>query len=169
MPIILVRIDDRLIHGQVVQGWLKAIDVDIVLIASDVVAQDEIQQLLMAMTMPSDVELVIENLKDATSKVVNGQYGEKKMMILTASPSDVLYMLDNGVDFKSVNVGGMHFKNGKKQLLYNLYVDVIDLEDLYMICRKGVEIEGRIFPKDEKSNIMHLVEKEYLAIHKKME
>ncbi|MDR2665917.1 MAG: PTS sugar transporter subunit IIB [Endomicrobium sp.] len=166
MPIVLVRIDDRLIHGQVVQGWLKAINVDVVLIASDTVAQDETQQILMAMTMPSDVKLVVENLKDATSKVVRGEYAREKMMILTTSPSDVLYMLDNGTDFKSVNVGGMHFKNGKKQLLYNLYADVVDLENLYKICRKGVEIEGRIFPKDEKVNIMHLIEKEYLVIRR---
>jgi PTS system mannose-specific IIB component len=86
------------------------------------------------------------------------------MMILAASPSDVLYMLDNGADFKSLNVGGMHFKKGKKQLLYNLYVDAVDLGNLYRICKKGVEIEGRIFPKDEKVNIIRLVEKKYLEV-----
>jgi mannose/fructose/N-acetylgalactosamine-specific phosphotransferase system component IIB len=78
MSIVLVRIDDRLIHGQIVQGWLKAVDVDVVLIASDTVSQDETQQILMAMAIPSNVKLVIENLEDATSKVVSGQYAEKK-------------------------------------------------------------------------------------------
>jgi len=166
MPITLVRIDDRLMHGQVVQGWLRIIDVDVVLIASDMVARDRTQQILMAMAAPKNVKLEIKNLEDATKAVISGRYAEKKIMILTMRPSDVLYMLDNGADFKSVNVGGMHFINGKRRLLYNLYVDDIDLENLYRICKRDIEVEGRVFPKDRKVNIIYLIEREYLAMHK---
>ncbi|MDR1721370.1 MAG: PTS sugar transporter subunit IIB [Endomicrobium sp.] len=169
MPVILVRIDDRLMHGQIVEGWLKIIDVDVVLIASDAVAQDETQKILMAMTVPNNVKLVIKNLDEAANVIISGRYNEEKIMVLTISPSDVLYMLDNGADFKSVNVGGMHFTNGKRQLLYNIYVDDLDLENLYKIHRKGIEIDGRVFPRDEKTNIMRLIEREYLAVYKSVD
>jgi len=168
MPIVLVRIDDRLVHGQIVESWLKIMNVDTLLVVSDVVAQDATQQILMSMAVTENVELVIKNLKDATDAIKGGQYAKEKTMVLTVSPSDVLYMINNGVNFKSVNVGGMHFINGKRRLLYNLFVDDNDVENLYEIYNRGVEIEGRILPKEQKTNIMHVIKREYLAICKKI-
>jgi len=168
MPIVLVRIDDRLVHGQVVEGWLKILNVDTILVVSDVVARDTVQQILMSMAVTENVKLVVKNLKDATDTIKSRQHAKEKIMILTVSPSDILYMIDSGINFKSVNVGGMHFMNGKRQLLYNLFVDDNDVENLYKICNRGVKIEGRILPKDQRTNIMHVIEKEYLAIRKKV-
>jgi PTS system mannose-specific IIB component len=168
MPIVLVRIDDRLVHGQVVEGWLKIVNVDTILVVSDVVARDTVQQILMSMAVTENVKLVVKNLKDATDTIKSRQHAKEKIMILTVSPSDILYMIDNGINFRSVNVGGMHFMNGKRQLLYNLFVDDNDVENLYKICNRGVKIEGRILPKDQKTNIMRVIEKEYLAIRKKV-
>ena len=53
MPIELVRIDDRLVHGQIVQGWLKVIDINKIVVVSDAVANDRMQQMLLAMAVPS--------------------------------------------------------------------------------------------------------------------
>ncbi|MDR3330804.1 MAG: PTS sugar transporter subunit IIB [Endomicrobium sp.] len=166
MSIVLVRIDDRLVHGQIVQGWLKMILVDILLVVSDIVACDKMQQMLMTLAMPSDVRLDMKNLKDATNAIISGQYNKKRVMILLVCPDDVLYMIEKGADFKSVNVGGMHFVNGKRQLFYNICVDDKDIESLYKIYSKGIEVEGRILPDGERVNIMPVIEKEYLAFCK---
>jgi PTS system mannose-specific IIB component len=168
VPIVLVRIDDRLVHGQIVQGWLKILDVDIILVVSGVMTLDNMQQVLMAMSVPDNIKLDIKNLKDATSAITNGQYDKERVMILAISPSDVLYMIENGSNFKSVNVGGMHFIKGKRQLLHNLCVNDDDVESLYKIHIKSVEIEGRILPEDEKKDIAPIIEKEYKAIHSRM-
>jgi PTS system mannose-specific IIB component len=167
MPIVLVRIDDRLVHGQIVQGWLKILDVDIILIISDIATLDIMQQILMTMAVPGNIKLDIKNLKDATNAITSGQYDKERVMILAVSPSDVLYMIENGADFKSVNIGGMHFISGKRQLLHNLCVNDNDVENLYKIHIKSVEIEGRILPEDEKKNIIPMIEKEYKAIHRR--
>jgi PTS system mannose-specific IIB component len=165
MSILLVRIDDRLVHGQIVQGWLRILDVNTILVVSDIVTLDTMQQALMTMTVPGNIKLDIKNLKDATNAITNGQFDRERVMILAVSPSDVLYMMENGADFKSVNVGGMHFINGKRQLLNNLCVNDNDVESLYKIHIKSVEIEGRILPEDEKKDIIPIIEKEYNAIH----
>ncbi len=165
MSILLVRIDDRLVHGQIVQGWLRILDVNTILVVSDIVTLDTMQQALMTMTVPGNIKLDIKNLKDATNAITNGQFDRERVMILAVSPSDVLYMMENGADFKSVNVGGMHFINGKRQLLNNLCVNDNDVESLYKIHIKSVEIEGRVLPEDEKKDIIPLIEKEYKAIH----
>jgi PTS system mannose-specific IIB component len=165
MPIILTRIDDRLIHGQIVQGWLRILDVNIILVVSDIATLDTMQQMLMAISVPGNIKLYIKNLKDATNAITSGQYDKERVMILAISPSDVLYMVEKGADFKSVNVGGMHFVSGKRQLLHNLYVNDSDVENLYKIHIKSVEIEGRILPGDKKKDIIPIIEKEHKAIH----
>ncbi|BAG13918.1 PTS system mannose/fructose/N-acetylgalactosamine-transporter subunit IIB [Candidatus Endomicrobiellum trichonymphae] len=165
MPIVLVRIDDRLVHGQIVQGWLKILDVNIILVVSDIVTLDTMQQMLMTMAVPDNIKLDIKNLKNATNGITNGQYDKERVMILAVSPSDILYMIEAGADFKSVNVGGMHFISGKRQLLRNLCVNDNDVESLHKIHIKSVEIEGRILPEDEKKDIIPLIEKEYRSMH----
>ncbi|OEG70398.1 hypothetical protein ATZ36_04530 [Candidatus Endomicrobiellum trichonymphae] len=167
MPIVLARIDDRLVHGQIVQGWLRILNVDIILIVSDIVILDAMQQMLMTIAVPANIRLDIKNLKDATNAITSGQYDKDKVMILAVSPSDVLYMIENGAGFKSVNVGGMRFINGKRQLLHNLCVNDSDVESLHKIHIKSVEIEGRILPEDEKKDIASIIEKEYKAIHRR--
>ncbi|MDR0618228.1 MAG: PTS sugar transporter subunit IIB [Endomicrobium sp.] len=163
MPISLVRIDDRLVHGQVVQGWLKAISVDILLVASDIAAEDKMQKLLMEMAVPSDIKLEVKSLQDAVAvlKVVNCKYN---IMVLVASPKEAFYILEQGVRFNSLNIGGMHFFSEKRQILSNVCADDNDIKFLYRIYQKGIELESRVLPGDERLNIIPLIEKEYLAL-----
>jgi PTS system mannose-specific IIB component len=164
MSIVLVRIDDRLVHGQIVQGWLKTIVVNTLLVVSDLVVSNKMQQMLMAMAVPRTIKLDVKTLSDATKAIVNRRYDKDKVMVLLVHPSDALYMIENGVEFKSLNVGGMHFIKGKRQLLYNIYVNDEDIKSLYKIHGRGVEIEGRVLPGDERANIASVIEKEYLAM-----
>jgi len=164
--IVLVRIDDRLVHGQIVQGWLKNIAVDKIAVASDLAAKDSLQQMLMAMAVPPGVSFEAKSVDGVIKSALNKEYDDCKTMILASSPSDVLKMIENGMDIKSVNVGGMHYVNGKRQLLCNISVDDADVESLYKIYSKGIEIEGRILPLDERTNIIPVIEKEYLKIQK---
>jgi PTS system mannose-specific IIB component len=166
MPIVLVRIDDRLVHGQIVQGWLKNISVDKIVVASDIAASDGLQKMLMSMAVPTNVSLEVKNVDDAIKSISDGEYVGAKTMILASSPADILKMLENGADFKSVNVGGMHFVSGKRQLLRNMSVDDCDIENLYKIYVKGIELENRVLPLDERTNIIPVIEKEYLKINK---
>jgi PTS system mannose-specific IIB component len=166
MSIVLIRIDDRLIHGQIVQGWLKMLDIDAVLVVSDSAAREKIQQTLMEMALPRAIALYVNTLKDATASLISGEYDRENIMILAAHPSDILYMMEKGVKITSLNIGGMHFINGKKQLTENICVDDEDIKNLHQIYSEGIEIESRVLPDDEKINIMHVLEEEYHTICK---
>lgn len=163
MPISLVRIDDRLVHGQVVQGWLKAVPVDILLVASNVAAKDKMQQMVMEMAVPSDVKLEVKNLKDAVN-ILSMVDNKSSVMVLVSSPREAFYILEQGITFNSLNIGGMHFFDGKKQILSNVCADNTDIKFLYKIYQKGIELESRILPNDERLNIIPLIEKEYLTL-----
>ena len=154
MAIEVVRIDDRLIHGQIVQGWLKVIEVNKILLVSDEVAGDKMQQILLSMAMPGNVQLVIKSVKDASYELSNDVYDKDKLMILFSNPQDIVKMIENGVKFKSVNVGGMHFSHGKTQILKNLSVDKQDVMSFLKLIENNIELESRILPSDERHNIM---------------
>ena len=160
MTIKIVRIDDRLIHGQIVQGWLKTIDVDKILIVSDEVANDEMQKILLCMAVPSSVKLVIKNIKDASYEIANEVYEKDKLMILFSNPQDIVRMIDNGIKFQSVNIGGMHYDHGKKQLLTNLSVDKNDVVAFLKLIENGIELETRALPQDERYNAVMDIQKE---------
>ena len=160
MTIKIVRIDDRLIHGQIVQGWLKTIDVDKILIVSDEVANDEMQQVLLSMAVPSSVKLVIKNIKDASYEIANEVYEKDKLMILFSNPQDIVKMIDNGIKFQSINIGGMHYAHGKKQLLANLSVDKNDVTAFLKLIDCGIELETRALPQDDRYNAVTDIQKE---------
>lgn len=160
MTIKIVRIDDRLIHGQIVQGWLKTIDVDKILIVSDEVANDEMQQVLLSMAVPSSVKLVIKSIKDASYEIANEVYEKDNLMILFSNPQDIVKMIDNGIKFQSINIGGMHYAHGKKQLLSNLSVDRNDVEAFLKLINCGIELETRALPQDDRYNAVTDIQKE---------
>ncbi|MCR4663188.1 MAG: PTS sugar transporter subunit IIB [Endomicrobiaceae bacterium] len=160
MTIKIVRIDDRLIHGQIVQGWLKTVDVDKILIVSDEVANDEMQKVLLSMAVPSSVKLIIKNIKDASCEIANEVYENDKLMILFSNPQDIVKMIDNGIKFQSINIGGMHFAHGKKQLLNNLSVDKSDVEAFLKLIENGIELETRALPQDERYNAVIDIQEE---------
>jgi mannose/fructose/sorbose-specific phosphotransferase system IIB component len=159
MPIILVRIDDRLIHGQIVEGWLKTINASHIVVVSDQVAQDKMQQVLLNMAAPGNIKVTSLSVEDAAQKIVANCFVEDRVLLLLSSAGDVLRLVKLGVKFGSVNVGGMHYTKGKKQLLRNLSVDEKDYKDLLEIAASGIELEGRVLPADEKIDIIEVLTK----------
>jgi PTS system mannose-specific IIB component len=159
MPIIIVRIDDRLVHGQIVQGWLKNISIDKIAVASDFVAADDIQKLLMRLAVPNMIDLEIKTLEDICRAIVSGAYLKPKTMIIVAKPEEVLSMVERGADFKSVNIGGMHYGRDKKQIMTNIFVDENDIKALRALAARAIELEGRVLPSDERINVADAIKK----------
>ena len=160
MTIKVVRIDDRLIHGQIVQGWLKLVQIDKILVVSDEVAKDEMQKVLLSMAVPNNIKLFIKNIKDASYDISNNVYEKDNLMILFSNPQDVVRMLDNGIKYNTINIGGMHFAHGKKQLLPNLSVDRKDIESFLKLIKYGIELETRALPQDERHNAINDIKQE---------
>ena len=157
MPIILVRIDDRLIHGQVVEGWLRVIRVNHIVVISDQVARDKVQQALLSMAVPSNIKVTNCMVDEAALKINDSYFESDRILALLSRPHDVLRLLNAGVKFSSVNVGGMHYSPGKRQILRNLSVDDSDLAALKEIRSMGIELEGRVLPSDDRIDIIEAV------------
>jgi PTS system mannose-specific IIB component len=154
MAITLLRIDDRLIHGQVVEGWLNKLDIKTIVVANDLVAEDIMQKTLMQMAIPSNIDIVIESIDNVLSDYKLGKFEEYKTLLLVSCPQDAYRLINGGIKIESVNVGGMHLCEGKCQILEFLSVNEEDCKYFNLIAKENIKIEGRPLPDFDKIDIV---------------
>ncbi|MDR3049031.1 MAG: PTS sugar transporter subunit IIB [Elusimicrobiota bacterium] len=159
MAISIVRIDDRLIHGQIIQGWLQGSDISALAVASDAAAKDIMWQNLMSMSVPEHIELKVASVENLAEIILSGYFENKNAMLLISCPKDILTILKKGLKIDSINVGGMRYSEGKNKVLYNIYADDGDIADLKEISLMGIALEGRLLPKDEKIDVAAAIKK----------
>ena len=153
----IIRIDDRLIHAQVVIGWGGEIDPDRYLVADDEVAGDEFERELYRDAVPHDKMVSILTVVDACEQIMGGVFDKEKLVVLIKSPAEALRMHDLGLEFDEINVGGMHFHEGKKKLLDNVYLDEKDRNELRELVKRGITLEARALPGSTRVIINSMV------------
>ncbi|MFA5975888.1 MAG: PTS sugar transporter subunit IIB [Elusimicrobiota bacterium] len=158
MTVELVRIDDRLVHGQVVEGWLKSLRISQVVVASDSVAVDETQQALYLLAVPQGVSLICLSLAETAAAWKKHGWRTDRTLILVSSPKDALRLLEDGAPLASVNVGGIHFKEGRVQILRAISLDDQDVAALNILVTRGVILEARPLPLDEPVDLRPYLE-----------
>lgn len=159
MKIVLARIDDRLIHGQVATIWSKQTGCERIIVCNDDVANDEIRKTLLTQCAPPGIKSHVVSVDEAVRVFNNHKHVDTKVLLLFTNPEDVLRMVDQGVDIKSVNIGGMSFKHGKKQITNAVSVDDKDIGAFKKLNDKGIELEIRKVASNSKQDIMPLIEK----------
>lgn len=146
MPnIVLTRIDNRLIHGQVATQWTSSIGANLILVANDEVAGNELRQGLMNMAAPSFAQTRYWTI-DKTIATIHKASDAQKIFIVCETPTDVLRLVEGGVPIKKLNVGNMHMSEGKRQVAAAVCVDDKDVEAFKKLRDLGVEIEVRKVP-----------------------
>jgi mannose/fructose/N-acetylgalactosamine-specific phosphotransferase system component IIB len=153
MGIALLRVDDRLVHGQVVEGWLPSLKADLIVVVSDAAAADPVQAALMKMAMPPAVGLLVVGVSAAADALASPQLAARRALVLVPGPAEALALLKKGVAVDRVNVGGLHFTVGKVQLGRALFLDEKDKAALREISARGVRLEGQPLPSDPEEDL----------------
>jgi mannose/fructose/sorbose-specific phosphotransferase system IIB component len=149
MSVVLVRIDDRLVHGQVVEGWLKVIHASHIVVASDQVASDETQKALYLLAVPQGIKLSCLSLVETAKVWASPAWKKEQVLVLVSSPQDVVSLVEKGAAMKSVNVGGMHYREGRVQILKAVSIDDNDVAAFQVLLQRGILLEARPLPLDE--------------------
>ncbi|TQR95434.1 mannose/fructose/sorbose PTS transporter subunit IIB [Paenibacillus ottowii] len=155
MEISFVRIDDRLIHGQVATVWVKETKCNKIIAVSNEVAADTLRKTLLLQVAPPGIKAYVVTIAKAIEAYNNPKYNDFKTLFLFTNPTDVLQVVEGGVPFTSVNVGGMCFKEGKTQITGAVSVDKQDVEAFYKLHEKGIELEIRKVASDPKINLIN--------------
>lgn len=151
--ILLTRIDNRLVHGQVGVTWTSTIGANLLIVVDDEVAKDEIQQKLMGITADTYGFGIRFFSIEKTIAIIEKAAPHQKIFLICRTPDIVRKLIESGVPLKDVNVGNMHFSEGKKQISSKVYVDEQDLDDLRFIKRSGVNLFIQDVPGDAKEGI----------------
>lgn len=159
MKIALARIDDRLIHGQVATIWTKETKCSKIIVCNDDVAKDEIRKTLLTQVAPPGVTSHVVPIDKAVRVINNPKYENDTVMLLFTNPTDIVRLVDAGIEIKTVNIGGMSFKEGKTQLTGAVSVNDEDIKAFRSLNDKNIELEIRKVAADSKSFIMPLIDK----------
>lgn len=151
--ILLTRIDNRLVHGQVGVTWTSTIGANLLIVVDDEVAKDEIQQKLMGITADTYGFGIRFFSIEKTIAIIEKAAPHQKIFLICRTPDIVRRLIEGGVPLKDVNVGNMHFSEGKRQISSKVYVDEQDLDDLRFIKHSGVNLFIQDVPGDAKEGI----------------
>lgn len=158
--IIQIRVDDRLIHGQIAVVWSKQFNTTHMVVANDKAAANEVQQMALKMATPSGIKVLIRSVDDAI-KIFNNPKSEKmKMFVLTNSVRDALKIALN-CDVQSINVANVgRFDSSDKKIKLNS--DVVcnpeELEALKEVSNLNIETIHWVIPTNPKITIKKLLE-----------
>lgn len=151
--ILLTRIDNRLIHGQVGMTWTNTLGANLVIVANDEVSQNEIQQDLMDMALPDSAESRYFTL-EKTIRIIDKAAPRQKIFIVVRTPQDALTLVEKGVPIDKINVGNLHYEEGKKQISQTVSVDEHDIQTFKKLDELGIELDVRGIPNESGFNLM---------------
>ncbi|NNI48117.1 PTS mannose transporter subunit IIAB [Pasteurella multocida] len=158
----LARIDDRLIHGQVATHWTKESKVSRIVVVNDDVAKDSVRSTMLKSVAPPGVTAHVVDVEKMIRVYNNPEYAGERMMLLFTNPTDVVRLMEAGVAFKSINVGGMAYKDGKKMITSAVAVDDKDIEAFKKLDAQNIELDVRKVSNDSRQYMMDLLKKNNL-------
>lgn len=148
MNIVLTRIDDRYIHGQVVTRWIKDYPSERIIVVSDAVANDELRKSLLISVAPSHMKASVVTVEKMIKAYHSDRYEGVTAFVLFGNPQDIVTLVEAGVDIKTVNVGGMIYEEGRKQITKSVSATPADIHAFTELHKKGVRLELRQLPSD---------------------
>ena len=147
MAVEFARIDDRLLHGQVVTTWLKTLQLEQCIVVNSAVAKDSFQQQLLEMAAPEDLRLVFFSPEELAQAVLENPI-KRRTMLLFNHPRDVLHLIQLGYKLDSLNIGGMKNDGKKRQITKAVAVNEEDTALLKAIVDTGIPVTIQMVPAD---------------------
>ena len=160
MNIVLFRIDERLIHGQVSLAWTRAKDAQRIVVINDEAAANSTQQTLMDMSVPTGVETSFLSIEAAIEKFNNDSWGDERLLVLVQTPLEALELVENGLEIDKINVGGVRHEGEKeeKKLTKEVTATKKEMEAWRKLDEKGISLEAQFTPDQKTTNLNQKLE-----------
>jgi PTS system mannose-specific IIB component/fructoselysine and glucoselysine-specific PTS system IIB component len=147
MPIVLCRIDDRLIHGQVVLGWGRPLGIQRIVLVNDDVAASQWEQDLYRMVVPPEIELEFASIADASTALTGWRMAAARTLLLTGDiPTMQALHAADGQALHDINLGGIHHRPGRRQRLPYVYLSDQERADLVAMEARGAHVTAQDLP-----------------------
>lgn len=150
MKLLLTRIDNRLIHGQVLEAWVPSLNANCIIVANDKIANATMQKLLMEASVPRGIRVFISTLDEAAEVMASEDLANARVLLLFATSDDALEGYRSGIKFGKLNLGNMHAGEGKMQCSCTIALAPGDVENLRDLEESGVRIYSQCVPTDRQ-------------------
>lgn len=155
--IVHLRLDERLIHGQVATFWSRTLSASRIMVIGDEIVQDAIQREALKAVVPVGVKLSILTVDNACKKLNAGNYEGQRVFVVVNKPDTILKMIENGVKLKEVNIGNMGMKEGRETVKKSVYCTPEEKQKILAIEEKGVPVYAQMVPNDEKKKFKDFI------------
>ena len=149
----IARLDDRLVHGQIINNWCTSEDITEILVINKEVANNDMRRTFIEMSVPEGINILFCDVLDAL-KIYEEESRFESLMIVFGNPFEILEFIENGGKLDSLNIGGMSFKKETKKLSTAVYVSATELEILNKIAAKNIKLEIRLLPTDKSKKFL---------------
>ena len=146
MALELYRIDDRLIHGQVVVGWGQPLDLGFIVLVDDEVASSDWEQELYRMGVPPDMDVYFDGVEAAATNLERYQDDDRRGLLLTGDIDTMTRLVDSSDAIRRVNVGGIHHRPGRTQRLRYVFLSPSEEEQLRALAGRNIEVTAQDVP-----------------------
>ncbi|MDR2977135.1 MAG: PTS sugar transporter subunit IIB [Streptococcaceae bacterium] len=154
MTIVNVRIDGRLIHGQVAMLWVPSLGIDRVMVVGDEIAADDFGKEALKLAKPTGTNLSILPVEKAANNILAHRYDSQKVMIVTRETAALVALKKAGVDITEVNVGNVSNADGKTTIYKSVFLSPQEAADLRELNSLGVKLVHQMTPQVAAEDFM---------------
>lgn len=144
----MLRIDSRLLHGQVATNWARVLKIDRIIVASDQVASDSIRKTLIKQASPPGIKTNIVPIQRLIRINRDYRFNGIRVLILVENPQDALRLLLGGIMVSKINIGSLSFDNSKKMISDAISVSESDIQTFKWMHQRGIKLEIRKVSSD---------------------
>ena len=155
--ILVTRIDDRLIHGQVVTAWIKQYPINKILIIDNELSRNKLMERIYKAAAPVGIEVVIMDQEMAEGFLKEDPGPKENLMILVKVPQVLEKLIGSGISIDKIILGGMGAKPGRKTFNKNVSANEEETGCFKRIIEGGVEIYYQLGPNDKEVNIRKML------------
>lgn len=157
MPIIHVRIDERLIHGQVAMVWTNTLGCNRIMVVNDEACNSETQKYVLKLATPPGIKLSVLTVEKAAVRIKEGNYDNDKVFVIFKNPEDCIRLIEKGIQLSLINVGNMSHKNGTISVKKSVNVLPKDIECFKKLDSMGVKLTAKMLPDEPEENFMNFL------------
>lgn len=157
MSVALIRVDDRLVHGQIVEAWAPFCKATRVIVASDAVKNNRIQRIAIESCSSTALAIKVEGIEEALRDMISEDMNKERIIIIFSTLNELLQAYNKGFIISNVNIGNIHHHNarqGGREITPSVYIDKEDEDILQYLLKQGIELDIRAVPSDRPVDML---------------
>jgi mannose/fructose/N-acetylgalactosamine-specific phosphotransferase system component IIB len=141
---LILRVDDRLIHGQVIAGWVRPLGIQSIVLASDKLSHDEWSCSAYRLAIPDGIDFSCCTINECVKHLP--AENKRRIMIIVESVNEASELVRKGLAIKEINVGGIGYREGTREVAPYIYLTTEDIESVVYLHSLGIKVTGKQLP-----------------------